>query len=89
MLNSNLSLETASTSKTATVNANTGYTFLFDIDTTRKRILALRGVDASNGNVVVSSAVITGDKTVRVDVLNTYSSGITVSVSVFVLVGDI
>lgn len=87
--NSNLSLETASASKTATINANTGSSFLFDIDTTRKRILALRGVDVSNKNVVIASVVITGDKSVRVDVLNTYSSPITVSVSVFLLAGDI
>lgn len=84
-----MSLETVSISKSASVNSYTGCTFLFDIDTTRKRILALRGVDVSNKNVVIASAVITGDKSVRVDVLNTYSSAIIVAVSVFLLAGDI
>ena len=87
--NSNLSnLEGLGLSQTVTINSMTGQSLNFEFNTDKKRILAFRGVDISNGNVVISSFAITGDKTVRVDVLNTYSSALNVSVSAYVLVSD-
>ena len=88
-LNSNLSnLEGLALSQTVTINSKVGQSLNFEFNTDKKRILAFRGVDISNGNVVISAFAVTGDKTVRVDVLNTYSSALTVSVSAYVLVSD-
>ena len=89
LLNSNLSnLEVLGLSQTVTINSKVGQSLNFEFNTDKKRILAFRGVDISNGNVVISAFAVTGDKTVRVDVLNTYSSALTVSVSAYVLVSD-
>jgi len=87
--NSNLSnLEGLALSQTVTINSKVGQSLNFEFNTDKKRILAFRGVDISNGNVVISAFAVTGDKTVMVDVLNTYSSALTVSVSAYVLVSD-
>ena len=87
--NRNLSsVESLGLSQTVTINSHTGRSLTFEFETDKARILAFRGVDASNGNIAISSFAVTGDKTVRVDVLNTYSSALTVSVSAYVLVSD-
>ena len=86
-LNRNLSsVESLGLSQTVTINSHTGRSLTFEFETDKTRILAFRGVDASNGNIAISSFAVTGDKTVRVDLLNTYSTDLTVSVSAFVLV---
>ena len=88
-LNSNLSsVESLGLSQTVTINSHTGRSLTFEVETDKARILAFRGVDASNGNVAISSFVVNSDKTVRVDLLNTYSTDLTVSVSAFVLVSN-
>lgn len=88
-LNRNLSsVESLGLSQTVTINSHTGRSLTFEFETDKTRILAFRGVDASNGNIAISSFAVTGDKTVRVDLLNTYSTDLTVSVSAFVLVSD-
>ena len=87
--NRNLSsVESLGLSQTVTINSHTGRSLTFEFETDKTRILAFRGVDASNGNIAISSFAVTGDKTVRVDLLNTYSTDLTVSVSAFVLVSD-
>ena len=88
-LNRNLSsVESLGLSQTVTINSHTGRSLTFEFETDKARILAFRGVDTSNGNVAISSFAVTGDKTVRIDLLNTYSTDLTVSVSAFVLVSD-
>lgn len=84
------SLNRIGLSKDVSIAAHTGKTLTFTFnDTGYKKILAICGIDISNGNVVISSFVITGDNTARVDVLNTYDSTLTVAISTYVLMSNI
>ena len=84
-----MSLKRIGLSQDVSITAHTGkkLTFTFN-DIGLKKILTICGIDISNGNVVLSSFVITGDNTVRVDVLNTYESTLTVSISIYVLINN-
>ena len=84
-----MSLKRIGLSQDVSITAHTGkkLTFTFN-DIGLKKILTICGIDISNGNVVLSSFVITGDNTVRVDVLKTYESTLTVSISIYVLINN-
>ncbi len=84
-----MSLKRIGLSQDASITAHTGKTLTFTFnDIGFKKILTICGIDVSNGNVVLSSFAITGDNTVRVDVLNTYDSTLTVAISIYVLINN-
>lgn len=84
-----MSLKRIGLSQDVSITAHTGKTLTFTFnDIGLKKILTICGIDISNGNVVLSSFAITGDNTVRVNVLNTYESTLTVAISIYVLINN-